>query len=726
VKILAAILLLSALSSTAAAQADEHPWVDERLPDDKRVQSLIDAMTVAEKMAQLQADAPGIERLGILPYNWWNEALHGVARSGRATVFPQPIGMAATFDEELIHRVATAISDEARAKFNIAQEIGNYDRYAGLTFWSPNVNIFRDPRWGRGMETYGEDPYLQSRLGTAFVRGLQGNDPRHMKAAACAKHYAVHSGPEKLRHEFDAIAPKRDIAETYLPAFEALVKEGRVECVMCAYNRVDGEPACGSQLLLQDILRDDWGFEGHVVSDCGAVRDFHKRHKVAADEAEAAAWALKAGTDVNCGRYFAHLPAALERKLISKADIDTALRRLLNTKFKLGLFDIDTPWNDLGAEIVERDGHVDLSLEAARKSIVLLRNANNALPLKKDIRRLFVTGPHAASVDILLGNYHGLSSETVTILDGIVGKVSVGTTVDYRYGQLPYSANVNPANSAIGAAAQADAIVAVLGISTLVEGEEGSAVASPSKGDRLNLSLPPDQLAFLRKLRERSEQPIIVVLTGGSPIAAPELEQLADAILFAWYPGQQGGKAVADVIFGDVNPSARLPVTFPVSVNQLPPYEDYSMEGRTYKYMKEKPLYPFGFGLSYTSFEYGKPSLPSSQLSAGEPLIIDVSVRNTGEVAGTEIVQIYHSTDAAPFDVPNSSLVGFRPVALGAGEEKTVRFAIAATQLRSFGPDGEAVLVKGRHSIRAGGVSPGERGEELTGQSLQAVRFEIR
>ena len=299
-KILAAILLLSALSSTGAAQADEHPWVDERVPDDKRVQSLIDAMTVAEKMAQLQADAPGVERLGILPYNWWNEALHGVARSGRATVFPQPIGMAATFDEELIHRVATAISDEARAKFNIAQKIGNYGKYAGLTFWSPNVNIFRDPRWGRGMETYGEDPYLQSRLGTAFVKGLQGDDPKHMKAAACAKHYAVHSGPEKLRHEFDAIAPKRDIAETYLPAFEALVKEGRVECVMCAYNRVDGEPACGSQLLLQEILRDDWGFEGHVVSDCGAVRDFHKRHKVAAAEAEAARLAaIQAEKDKN-------------------------------------------------------------------------------------------------------------------------------------------------------------------------------------------------------------------------------------------------------------------------------------------------------------------------------------------------------------------------------------------------------------------------------------------
>jgi beta-glucosidase len=719
-------MLFAVLLGTVNLQAEDRPWLDDRLPGDERVQSLIDAMTVEEKMAQLQADAPGIERLGVLPYNWWNEALHGVARSGRATVYPQPIGLAATFDEELVHRVATAISDEARAKFNIAQGIENYGRYAGLTFWSPNINIFRDPRWGRGMETYGEDPYLQSRLGMACVKGLQCDDPEHMQAAACAKHCAVQSGPEAQRHEFDAVAPKRDLYETYLPAFEALVKEGGVECVMCAYNRVDGEPACGSQRLLQEILRDGWGFQGHVVSDCGAVRDFHKRHKIAADEAEAAAWALKAGTDVNCGRYYAHLPTALERGLITESDIDRALRRLLKTKLKLGLFDSDTTWSDLGTEVVEREGHVDLALEAARKSIVLLRNGGGVLPLDKEIRRLFVTGPHAASTDVLLGNYHGLSSEMVTILDGIVGAVSVGTTVDYRYGQLPYRSNVNPSNSAIGSAAQADAIIAVLGISTLIEGEEGSAVASPSKGDRLDLSLPPDQLAYLRKLRERTRKPIIVVLTGGSPIAALELEQLADAILFAWYPGQQGGKAVAEVLFGDVVPSGRVPITFPVSVDQLPPYEDYSMVGRTYKYMKEKPLYPFGFGLSYTSFDYGKPGLAPADLVAGEPLVVKVSVRNTGEVAGTEIVQIYHSTDAAPFDVPNSTLVSFRPVELAAGEEEIVRFDVTAGQLHSFGPDGQAILVKGRHTIHAGGVSPGARSEELTGQALQAVGFEIR
>jgi len=463
-----------------------------------------------------------------------------------------------------------------------------------------------------------------------------------------------------------------------------------------------------------------------VVSDCGAVRDFHTRHKVAPGEAEAAAWALKAGTDVNCGRYYTHLPAALEQDLIAEADINTALRRLLNTKLKLGLFDAGTAWSSLDAEAVESEENTSLALEAAQKSIVLLKNSGGVLPLRTDIRRLFVTGPHASSSDVLLGNYHGLSSDTVPVLDGIVGKVSAGTTVDYRYGQLPYRSNVNPSNSAIGASARSDAIIAVLGISGLIEGEEGSAVASPSKGDRLDLSLPPDQLDFLRKLRQKNQSPIIVVLTGGSPIAAPELEELADAILFVWYPGQQGGNAVADVIFGDVSPSGRLPITFPVSEDQLPPYEDYGMAGRTYKYMTAKPLYPFGFGLSYSSFEYGKLGLSSAKLAAGEPLLVDVSVRNTGEVSGIEIVQLYHSVDEAAFDVPNSTLVGFRAVELAAGEEKMVRFEISARQLRSFSPDGDALHVKGRHTIHAGGVSPGVRGEELTGQPLQSTRFEVK
>ena len=572
-------VLLAALIFVSNLQAQDRPWQDETLPMEARVLVLLDAMTVEEKMGQLLATAPGIERLGILPYDWWNEALHGVARNGRATVFPQTIGLAATFDDDLLYRIATAISDEARAKFNIAQSIGNYGRYAGLTFWSPNVNIFRDPRWGRGMETYGEDPYLQARMGRAFVKGIQGDDPRHLKASACAKHYAVHSGPEALRHEFDVSVSKKDMQETYLPAFEALIDQG-VDCVMCAYNRVDGAPACGSDSLLKETLREDWGFKGHVVSDCGAIEDFYKYHKVAKDEVTSAAWALKAGTDVNCGNSYKALPLALEKGLITEADIDKALRRLLNTKMRLGFFDAGTSWDDAGAEVVESQVHVDLAREAAQKTVVMLKN-NNALPLKKDIRRLYVVGPHASSSEVLIGNYYGLSSNTVSILDGIMGKVSVGSTVQYTYGQMAYQENTNPIDWATGSAKNADATVVVLGLSGLIEGEEGASLASPTKGDRLDLNLPQGQMEFLRKLRKGHDKPLIVVLTGGSPITMPEIEEIADAILFVWYPGQQGGNAVADVIFGDVSPSGRLPITFPESVEQLPDFDDYSMKGRT-------------------------------------------------------------------------------------------------------------------------------------------------
>jgi len=706
--------------------SQQQAWLNEGLQVHERAQALLDAMTVEEKMQQLLADAPGIPRLGVLPYNWWNEALHGVARNGRATVFPQPIGIAATFDDDLVYRIATAISDEARAKFNIAQSMGNYSKYAGLTFWSPNVNIFRDPRWGRGMETYGEDPYLQARLGVAFVKGLQGNDPDHMKTAACAKHYAVHSGPEALRHEFDAVAPRKDLYETYLPAFEALVKEGNVECVMCAYNRAYGDPACGSDLLLKDILRDQWGFQGHVVSDCGAVRDFHKNHRLTDSEAEAAAWALKAGTDVNCGRYYNFLPDALEQGLIDESDIDTSLRRLLATKLKLGFFDEKTAWNKLGAEVVEREENVALAREAAQKSIVLLRNRNNTLPLNRNTRSLFIAGPHASTNEVLLGNYYGMSGDMVSILEGITGAVSVGTTIDYRYGQRPYVPNVNPKDWATGGAANSDATIVVLGISGLMEGEEGSAIASPSKGDRLDLNLPEEQLKFLRKIRSKSKGPVIVVLTGGSPITMPEVEELADAILFAWYPGQQGGKAVADVIFGDTNPSGRLPITFPRSVEQLPPYLDYSMAGRTYRYMTQTPLYPFGYGLSYTSFDYGEVKLSSDEVKAGDTLELEVVVGNNGDRDGVEIVQLYHSVEEAAFDVPLSTLIGFKSVTIPASGQKAVRFSISAEQMKAFNPEGKAVFVPGNHTLYVGGVSPGQRGEDLTGIPLKSARFILR
>jgi beta-glucosidase len=718
-------IVLTLLIVTSSVHAIDRPWLDSSLSKEARIQSLMDAMTVEEKMSQLLATSPGIERLGILPYDWWNEALHGVARTGRATVFPQTIGLAATFDDELLFRIATAISDEARAKFNIAQSMGNYGRYAGLTFWSPNVNIFRDPRWGRGMETYGEDPYLQARMGTAFVRGMQGDNPDHMKVAACAKHYAVHSGPEELRHEFDVSVSKKDMQETYLPAFEALINEG-VECVMCAYNRVDGAPACGSDVLLKDILREQWGFDGHVVSDCWAIEDFYKHHKVSENAATSAAWALKSGTDVNCGVSYEALPEALAENLIDENDIDTALRRLLNTKMKLGFFDEQTAWDDAGAELVESTAHVKLSREAAQKSVVMLKNSNNVLPLKKDMRRLYVVGPHATNSDVLYGNYNGLSSDSVSILDGIVGKVSVGTTVDYGYGQLPFSENINPMDWVTGGAKDADATIAVLGISGLLEGEEGAALASPTKGDRMDLNLPKGQLDFLRKLREGHDRPLIVVVTGGSPITMPEVEEIADAILFVWYPGQQGGNAVADVIFGDISPSGRLPITFPVSADQLPPFEDYSMEGRTYKYMTGKPLYPFGYGLSYSDFEYGDVELSSKTIEAGEPLEISVRVSNSGEVTADEVVQLYLSIDDDQSKQPISTLIDFQRLSLAPGKSGVASFTVKPDQMMAIDESGEKRFFTGKHTLHIGGVSPGPRGKELTGNAPKTASFKLR
>ena len=719
------LLVILSLLCAGKIHAQDHPWQDTGLPDEARVQALLDAMTVEEKMGQLVMNAPGIERLGILPYDWWNEALHGVARSGRATVFPQTIGLAATFDDELLFQVATAISDEARAKFNIAQAMGNYGRYAGLTFWSPNVNIFRDPRWGRGMETYGEDPYLQAEMGKAFVRGMQGEDPSQLKASACAKHYAVHSGPEALRHEFDVVVSKKDLYETYLPAFEALIREG-VDCVMCAYNRVDGEPACGSDFLLQEILRDEWGFKGHVVSDCGAVADFHEHHKISENAVASAAWALKAGTDLNCGENYLVLPQALEQGLITEDDIDTALRRLLNTKLRLGFFDPGTAWDGLGGELVEAGAHVALAREAAQKSIVLLKNSNNTLPLKSDMRSLYVVGPHAASVDVLFGNYNGLSSDTVTILEGIVGKVSPGTTVDYRYGQLPFHENINTLDWVTGGAKTAEATIVVLGSSGLLEGEEGASLASPTRGDRIDLNLPEPQLGFLRRIREGHDRPLIVVLTGGSPITMPEIEELADAIVFAWLPGQQGGNAVADVLFGDVSPSGRLPITFPVSADQLPPYEDYSMQGRTYKYMTETPLYPFGFGLSYAAFEYGDATLAANELKAGDPLDLNIKVGNTSERAADEVVQVYLTIEDKDVDLPISTLIGFQRVSLQSGETRDVSFTFQPEQLQAIDDKGKRRYFPGTHTLLVGGVSPGKRGEELNGSVLKTVTFVIR
>jgi beta-glucosidase len=686
-------------------------WKDPAQPVDVRVKDLISKLTLEEKISQLVYDAPAIDRLGIPAYNWWSEALHGVARSGLATIFPQPVGMAASFDDSLLFEVANAISDEARAKFNEAIRIGNRGQNAGLTFWAPNINIFRDPRWGRGQETYGEDPYLTTRMGVAFVKGMQGDNPRYLKTAACAKHYVVHSGPEALRHEFNAIPPEKDFAETYLPAFEALVKEARVEAVMCAYNRTYGKPCCGSPFLLTDILRNQWGFRGHIVSDCWAISDFHGGHKVTADVAESAAMALNSGVNLNCGNEFPHLKEAVDRGLVTEAAIDSALACLLPTRFKLGLFDPagSTPFDHIPLSVINSQEHRNLARKMASESIVLLKNDSNVLPLQREIRSLFVIGPYAANQDILMGNYNGVSGNLTTILEGVMQKVSPGTSVGYRLGTMPYKANVNPVDWASSEAQASDAIIAVFGISGADEGEEGESVNSTTRGDRLDLGLPAHQVEYLKKLRAAGNKPIILLLTGGSPICSPEIMELADAVLFVWYAGEEGGNAVADVIFGDENPAGRLPITFPKSAKQLPDFENYSMTGRTYRYMTEEPLFPFGFGLSYTSFAYSDLKLSRTEIAAGDSLQAEVTVKNTGNLPGDEVVQLYLTHKDTPFRTPLYALKGFRRVHLQPGQSRTVVFNLSPDMIRVVNNEGKLVDLTGEKQLTIGGSLPGER-----------------
>lgn len=714
------------MKPTERPETFDYPFWNHNLSIDERVEDLVSRLTLEEKVSQMLYNSPAIERLGIPEYNWWNECLHGVARNGRATVFPQAIALGATFDDELLLRVATAISDEARAKFNESVSIGNRGRYAGLTFWSPNVNIFRDPRWGRGQETYGEDPYLTSRLGVAFVKGLQGDHPRYLKAAACAKHYVVHSGPEALRHEFDAVPPRKDFVETYLPAFKALVQEADVEAVMGAYNRTYGEPCCGSPYLLQEILREQWGFEGHILSDCWALRDFHEAHKVTEGPVESAALAINSGINLNCGDIFPYLTEAVEQGLVTEATIDERLKTLMRTKFKLGLFDPSemNPYNEVDGDVINKEEHRQLAREAAQESIVLLKN-DNVLPLKKDLKYIYMVGHHAASTEILLGNYFGVSANLNSILEGITKKVHGGTTVQYKHATLLDRENPNPIDWSTGEAHEADVIIAVMGISGLLEGEEGEAIASEHKGDRPDIRLPEAQVNYIKKLRSAGDKPIILVLTGGSPIDISEIEDDADAILFAWYPGEEGGNAFADIVFGDVNPSGRLPITFPKNVENLPPYEDYTMEGRTYKYMEEDPLYPFGYGLSYTTFAYENLELGSKQVAQGDSLSVLVQVKNSGSIAGEEVVQMYLTDMEASGRSPFYSLRGFKKVFLEPGESKPVQFQIKPEYLMHVTEEGEEIYEPGKFRVTIAGSAPGRRSSELGMPEPVSEEFEL-
>lgn len=704
---------------------------------DERVNDLISRLSLEEKISQMLYFSSALSSVGIPEYNWWNECLHGVARAGVATVFPQAIGMAASFNQDLLYEVASAIADEARAKHHEFAKKEERGIYKGLTFWSPNINIFRDPRWGRGQETYGEDPYLTGRLGVAFIRGLQGDHPKYLKVAACAKHFAAHSGPEILRHEFNAVVGPKDLRETYLPAFRDAVIEAKVESVMGTYSRVNGEPACASPTLLQKILREEWGFNGHVVSDCGAIQDIHEHHKCTSSPEESAALAVNNGCDLNCGRVFTALQKAVEQGLISEQTIDQAVARLFKTRFKLGMFDPPelVPYANIPYEINDCPEHRQLALQAARESMVLLKNENNLLPLNREkIKKVAVIGPNADSKDILLGNYFGIPSQYVTPLAGIRAHVGPEVQVIYAPGcdletNTPDFWGESPTSGfaeALAAVERADVAILCLGLSPKLEGEEGAVANSDGGGDRISLELPGMQEELLKAVMTVGK-PVVLALFNGSPIAINWAQENIPAIIEAWYPGEEGGTALAEVLFGDYNPGGRLPVTFVKSLDQLPPFTDYSMKGRTYRYMQEEPLYPFGYGLSYTTFTYRNLALDKTCFALGQDqtVRITVEVENTGPVAGDEVVQLYLKHIEAVVDTPIWELQGFKRLSLAPGEKQTVEFILQPRQLAVVDETGTFRLEPGKIQIYVGGRQPDARSYALTRTPVLEATLEL-
>jgi beta-glucosidase len=865
-------IVFGAVAKREAQRPRSLPYWDATLSVEERVSDLVSRMTLEEKVSQMRYDAPAIERLGIPEYNWWNECLHGVARAGLATVFPQAIGLAATWDRDLMFRLSTAISDEARAKHHEFVRRGKRLIYQGLTFWSPNINIFRDPRWGRGQETYGEDPYLTGEMAVRFIKGLQGDNPRYLKTVATSKHYAVHSGPEPDRHVFDARVSDRDLQETYLPHFRKTVVEADVQSVMCAYNRFRGDPCCGSSFLLTDILRRQWGFRGYIVSDCWALTDFYQSHKVVATAPEAGAMAVKAGTDLNCGVVFRDLRQAVEGGLLSEAEIDASVKRLFTARMKLGMFDPSrmVPYAGIPYEVLNCEDHRRLALEAARKSIVLLKNKGGLLPLAKDLKTIAVIGPNADDVEVLLGNYNGIPSDPVTPLRGIREKVGPDTRVIYALGcewakglpvlevvpstalfvsaeagsehgligeyfdnrefrgepvftrtdrlvdvnwfdgspdaRLPdddfgvrWTGFLTPSVSgsyliggegfngfriylkgellvqfdgshqsaktykevsleagqryplkveffertndasmkllwrvpgkdlereALDAAGRADAAVMLMGLSPRLEGEEMDVpVESFSGGDRVTLGLPRTQEDLLKKVQALGK-PVVLVLLSGSALSINWASQNIPAILEAWYPGQAAGTAIADVLFGDTNPAGRLPVTFYRTADDLPPFSDYAMEGKTYRYFRKEPLYPFGFGLSYTRFAYNRLQVPRS-VAAGDEFEVSVEVENTGKTAGEEVVELYVRDVEASVPVPIRSLQGFERIFLRPGEKKAVCFRLTPRQMSLIDEQGRRVVEPGVFQIAVGGGQPGVKVQGAEVSAALVGRVEI-
>lgn len=684
----------------------------------KRAEELVSKMTVEEAASQLRFDAPAIERLGVPEYNWWNEALHGVARAGTATSFPQSIALGATFDQELLGKIGETIATEGRAKYNeISANMGDRDIYKGLTFWSPNVNVFRDPRWGRGQETYGEDPYLISRLAIPFIKGIQG-DGEYMKAAACAKHFAVHSGPEAKRHEFDVEPSKKDLRETYLPAFEACVKEAGVESVMGAYNRVNGEPCCGHSFI-KDIVRDEWGFEGHFVSDCWAIRDFHEHHKVTKNSEESAALALKKGCDLNCGCTYVHLMKAYNKGLVTEAQIRESAVRLFTTRFLLGLFD-KTEYDGLTYLDVETEENIALAKRASDEAVVLLKN-DGILPLDSSKAKVIsVIGPNADARRPLMGNYYGTSSEYITAIEGI--RKAAGDNIRILYSEGcdlsntkpdPLSRDFNTIAEAKAVMSRSDLVILCIGLNETLEGEEGDQGNQYASGDKNNLSFPKPQLKLIEAVKNSGKPFITVVMTGSAMDLTPFSEE-ASAILQAWYPGARGGLSIGDIIFGKVNPSGKLPVTICRSVDDLPDFEDYSMKNRTYKYTEHEPLYPFGYGLTYGKVTIGNIAVSDSSDSARENgFDITVSVKNEGAIKTGEVVQIYAKALEDKNEVRNYKLVGFKRIELEKGQAEDVVLYINPDSLKVYDDEGNKVTPEGKIKIYAGFGQPDERTKQL-------------
>lgn len=710
--------------------ANKEKYLDKNFSPRERAEDLVSRMTLEEKASQLRYDAPGIERLGIPRYNWWNEALHGVARAGTATVFPQAIGLAAMFDDEFLQDIADTISTEARAKYNAYSSKDDRDIYKGLTMWSPNINIFRDPRWGRGHETYGEDPYLTTRLGVAFVKGLQG-EGEVMKTAACAKHFAVHSGPEGLRHEFDAVATKKDMYETYLPAFEACVKEAGVESVMGAYNRTNGEPCNGSKTLLNDILREKWGFSGHVVSDCWAIKDFHVNHKVTKTATESVAMAIKNGCDLNCGNMYLNLLLAHQEGLVTDENITRSAVRMFTTRMKLGLFDDDCEYDSIPYEVNDCKEHNQKALEAARKSVVMLKN-NGILPLdKKSLKSIAVIGPNADSQIAMYGNYNGTASRMITMLEGVHEAVGDDVRVYYSEGCHLFKDRAenlalpdDRIAEAVSVAEHADVTLLCVGLDSLIEGEEGDEGNAYAGGDKATLDLPGRQQKLVEAV-VATGKPVIMVLFAGSAMAVGYAEENCAAVLDAWYPGAWGGRAVADILFGKVSPSGKLPVTFYKSTDDLPDFTDYSMANRTYRYYKGETLYPFGYGLTYSATELSDLQAPESGV-AGADIDLSVKISNTGQMECEQVVQCYIKDMQSKFAVENYSLSAFKRVKLAAGETQQVKLTIPAYMLDAVNDEGERVLDSSQFKIWVGTSQPDKRSEELTGQTPLSFDYIIK